>query len=229
MTALGAPGRSFSAFLFDMDGTLLDSTAVVERIWGKWAIRHGFDPESFIRTIHGVRAIDVITPLGLENIDPRKEALNMEAQELEDLDGVVPIAGAIDFLNSLHREKWAIVTSAPIELARRRMAAAGIPMPDVIISGEDVILGKPNPACYLLGAEKLGVDPLDCLVFEDAPAGIIAGELAGSCVVVVTAAHRHEQSTRHFAVGSYRELRTRSLANGLMQIMDLAEDSRSTR
>jgi len=103
VTAFSAPGRSFSAFLFDMDGTLLDSTAVVERIWGKWAIRHGFDPATFIHTIHGVRAIDVITRLGLENIDPKEEALNIEAQELEDLDGIVPIAGAIDFLNSLPR------------------------------------------------------------------------------------------------------------------------------
>ncbi|OBZ95090.1 glycerol-3-phosphatase [Pararhizobium polonicum] len=201
-----------------MDGTLLDSTAVVERIWGDWATRHGFDPATFIRTIHGVRAIDVITPLGLDNVDPQLEALQLQALEMEDIDGIVPIAGVVDFLNGLPREKWAIVTSAPLELAKRRMAAAGIPMPGIIVSGEDVTYGKPDPACYRLGAERLGVDPADCLVFEDAPAGIRSGETAGAEIVVISATHRHPMKTMHLTLENYRQAGFHSDADGSLRL-----------
>jgi len=103
------------------------------------------------------------------------------------------------------------------------MAVAGIPVPNVIISGEDVIIGKPNPACYLLGAEKLGAVTAECLVFEDAPAGITAGETAGSCIAVITAIHRHEQPTRHFSANNFRNLRLHVANDGSMQILNLAE------
>src|SRR6218665_2868080 len=117
-----------------MDGTLLDSTTVVERVWGRWALRHGLDPAVLIPTIHGIRAVDVITRLGLPGVDAQAESIAIQDEELADVDGIKPVPGAIDFLNALPCDRWAIVTSAPIELARRRMTAAGIPFPDVIVS-----------------------------------------------------------------------------------------------
>lgn len=211
-------GRIYDAFLFDMDGTLLDSTAVVQRVWGRWCMRHGFDPAVFIPMIHGVRAIDVITPLALPGVDPLEEAAAIQDEELEDVEGIRPVPGAIDFLNTLPRDRWAIVTSAPMELARRRMTAAGIPVPDVMISGEDVVSGKPDPACYLLGAERLGFDPTQCLVFEDAVAGILAAEAAGADVAVIGATHHTALQTPHPILPDYRALRILTLRNGQMQM-----------
>jgi len=222
METLSRAGRTYDAFLFDMDGTLLDSTAVVERVWGRWCTRHGFDPAVFIPTIHGVRAIDVITPLALPDIDPLREAIAIQDEELKDVEGIRPVPGAIDFLNALPRDRWAIVTSAPIELARRRMAAAGIPFPDVMISGEDVANGKPNPACYLLGAKRLGVDPAQCLVFEDAPAGILAAEGAGADVAVITATHHTPMVTPHLSVSDYRTLLVFTLQTGQLRFEPIA-------
>lgn len=169
--------RSYDAFLFDMDGTLLNSIAVVERVWSEWARRHDFEPEVFLKTIHGIRASDVIRGLGLPGVDPAYEADLLLAEEMEDVSGIVEIPDAVRFLNAIPDGRWAIVTSAPIELARRRMAAAGIPMPKVMVSGQEVRAGKPSPEGYLLGASRLGVEPAKCLVFEDAVAGILAGEL----------------------------------------------------
>lgn len=207
--------RTYDAFLFDMDGTLLDSAAVVERVWGRWCTRHGFDPSVFIPTIHGVRAIDVITPLALPGVDPRAEANAIQDEELEDVEGIKAVPGAIAFLNTLPRSRWAIVTSAPVDLAHRRMKAAGIPFPDVMISGEDVTDGKPNPACYLLGAKRLGFDAGQCLVFEDAVAGVLAAEGAGADVAVITAAHHRPMETRHMAFADYTSLAAKLQGNRL--------------
>ncbi|MDX3978582.1 HAD family hydrolase [Shinella sp.] len=210
-------GCTYDAFLFDMDGTLLDSTAVVERVWGRWCARNGFDPALFIRTIHGVRAIDVITPLALPGVDPRREAIVIQDEELIDVEGIRPVPGAIEFLRALPRDRWAIVTSAPTELARKRMAAAGIPFPDVMISGEDVANGKPNPACYLLGAKRLGFAPAKCLAFEDATAGILAAEGAGSDVTVITATHHTKMVTSYMSVSDYHALRAFTLLTGQLK------------
>jgi sugar-phosphatase len=196
-------GKSYDAFLFDMDGTLLNSIAVVERVWTGWALKHGLEPEVFLKTIHGIRAIDVIRSLALPGVDPVHEARLLLEEEMEDVSGIIEIPGAVSFVNSLPPERWAIVTSAPIALARQRMTAAGIPMPAVIVSGEDVSSGKPSPACYLLGAERLGVDPAKCLVFEDAVAGILAGEAAGADVVVITQTHATPFQTPHASMSDY--------------------------
>ena len=164
--------RKFAAFLFDMDGTLIDSSGATLRCWGAWADRHGLDPETFLPTIHGVRGVDTISRLGIPGLDPVAEAAGILVAEMEDLDGIVAISGVVEFLNSLPSDNWAIVTSAPAELARRRLAAAGVVVPDVMVTGEDVAVGKPHPQCFLLGAERLGVNIEDCIVFEDAHAGI---------------------------------------------------------
>lgn len=190
-----------------MDGTVLSSIAATERVWSQWAIRHGIDPVTFVPTIHGVRAVDTVRRLGLPHLDPDTEAKILLDAEMADLDGIVAIEGVLDFLNSLPEDRWAIVTSAPIELARRRLQAAGLPMPKTIVSAEDVQRGKPSPECFQLGAKRLGFDPHNCLVFEDAPAGIVAGETAGARVVVVTATHPHSPETSHKSINSYKELK----------------------
>lgn len=177
--------RRYAGFLFDMDGTLLDSTAVIHRVWGKWALEHGFDPARFIETIHGIRAEDVIARSNIPGLDVEAETKLILAAENADVSGIIPIRGVVDFLQSLPSERWAIVTSAPRELAVKRLACVGISIPDVLITAEDVVHGKPNPECFRLGAARLGLQATDCLVFEDAAAGIAAGEAAGSDVLLV--------------------------------------------
>jgi sugar-phosphatase len=199
-------GRKFAAFLFDMDGTLLNSTAAAERVWSAWAIRHGLDVAAFLPTMHGRRAIETVRRLALPGIDPQREADEISQAEIADVEGIHAIAGAAAFLTSLPPLRWAIVTSSPRALALRRIEAAGIPLPATLVSGEDVSHGKPAPDCFRLGAERLGFDPRDCLVFEDAAPGIQAAEAAGAAVVVVTAAHLHKMETPHATIFDYRGL-----------------------
>ncbi|MFN3833896.1 MAG: HAD family hydrolase [Allorhizobium sp.] len=201
--------RFYDGFLFDMDGTLLNSIAAAERVWSRWALKHGLDLETFLPTMHGKRGIDTISALNLPDINVVQEALEVERGEIEDLDGIVPIPGAIDFLKSLPAERWAIVTSAPSALARARIGAAGLPQPLKIVTAEDVKIGKPDPAGYRLGAERLGVDPSRCLVFEDVLAGVQAGEAAGADVAVITATHAHPLETDYPTIASYERLRVR--------------------
>lgn len=211
--------RSFAAFLFDMDGTIINSIPATERVWTRWALKHGLDVATFLPTMHGVRGIDTITRLGLPGVDPVTEAKEVEMAELEDVDGIVPIDGAIAFLSALPAGRWGIVTSAPVALAHRRLAAAGIPLPTVIVTADDITKGKPAPDGYILGAGKLGVDPADCLVFEDVPAGILAGEGAGAHVAVMTATHHHPIETSHPRLKSYVGITTRVKADGTLELL----------
>lgn len=193
----------YRAFLFDMDGTVLNSIAAAERIWAAWALRHGVDVETFLPTIHGVRAIDTINRLALPGVDAEAEAAFITEAEIEDVEGIIEVPGAANFLKSLPANQWAIVTSAPKALALRRMAAAGIPQPLVMVTAEDVSAGKPDPAGYRLAAKRLGVEPADCLIFEDATVGILAAEAAGAGLIVVTATHDHPLQTPHATLASY--------------------------
>ena len=199
-------GRKFAAFLFDMDGTVLNSIAAAERVWTKWAERHGLDVAAFLPTIHGKRAIETIGGLRLPGVDAVAEADALLRAEADDLEGIVPIPGAVAFLKSLPPERWAIVTSAPRELALLRIKAAGIPVPAMMVTAEDVTHGKPAPDCFLLAAKRLGVEARDCLVFEDAPAGIAAGEASGASVMVIAATHVHPMVTPHPTIHSYDEI-----------------------
>lgn len=183
---LSLPDKRYAGFLFDMDGTILTSAASAERVWGAWAENHGLDPVRFLPTMHGSRGIDVIRRLNLPGIDPEAEDAKITAAEMQDLDGIEPIPGAADFLASLPLERWAIVTSSVKALALRRLEAAGLPRPRFMVTGEDVTVGKPDPQCYLAGADRLGIDANSCLVFEDVAAGVQAGEAAGADVLVVT-------------------------------------------
>ncbi len=199
-------GRAFGAFLFDMDGTVLNSIAAAERVWAAWAERHGVDVETFLPTIHGVRAIDTIRRLNLPGVDAEAQAAFIAQAEIDDVEGIVQIPGAAAFLDSLPAERWAMVTSAPRDLALRRMAAAGIPEPAVMITAEDVTAGKPDPAGYRLAAQRLGLAPCDCLIFEDATVGIQAAEAAGAALMIITTTHQHRLETTHATLDSYESL-----------------------
>jgi mannitol-1-/sugar-/sorbitol-6-phosphatase len=175
----------FDALLIDMDGTLVDSTARVEKVWDAFCREHGLDFAAFIAGSHGRRTMDsVIDALG-DSPSSRRIAQALEAQETEATDGIVACTGAAALLASLPASSWSLVTSAGRDLARRRMQAAGFALPAFGVYGEDVAIGKPDPACYMLGAERLGVPVAACGVLEDAPAGILAGVAAGARVLSV--------------------------------------------
>jgi len=192
-----------AAFLFDMDGTLLTSLAAAERVWSRWAKRHGLDVGSFLPTIHGMRAVDTIRRQNLPGVDPEAEADWITLAEIDDVEGVQAIEGAAAFLQALPPDRWAVVTSAPRALALRRMEAAGLSLPPLLVSAEDVSQGKPAPDPYLLAAQLLGVPIAACMVFEDAPAGIRSAEAAGARVTVVTASHSHPMLTPHATLSTY--------------------------
>ena len=209
--------RGFAAILFDMDGTLINSIAVAERVWGGWARRHGLDVAAFLPTIHGRRVPETIAATGLD-VDIEREAAGITAAELEDVEGIVPIAGAVDFLASIPADRQALVTSAPRALALRRLAAAGVPAPRLIVASEDVARGKPAPDPYLLAAQRLAVDPRDCLVVEDIQAGITAAEAAGASVLVITATHHEVLVTPHVQRTDYLGLEVRRDDDGRLRV-----------
>jgi sugar-phosphatase len=215
VTRTPLPDQTFSAFLFDMDGTILTSIKAAERVWGQWARGHGLDVDAFLPTIHGKRTEETIRALELPGVDPVREAAFITRAEIEDVAGIEAIKGAADFLAGLPRERWAIVTSAPRLLAEARIAAAGLPMPGVLVAAEDVERGKPAPDPFLLGARKLGVAPADCLVFEDTLAGLQSAQAAGMASIVVTTTHSHPLDTDVTAVLDYEVLRAVAGPEGL--------------
>ncbi len=172
------------ALLFDMDGVLVDSRPVVERTWRRWAARHGLDAEQILRSAHGRRTSDTLRDV-VPHLAAPEEIAWLDAAELEDYDGLVAVRGAARLLAALGGVPWAVVTSAGPELARRRLAAAGLPFPPVLVSSKEVAQGKPAPDGYLLAAERLAVTPERAVVFEDAPVGIVAGRAAGCAVIGV--------------------------------------------
>ena len=210
------PDRRFQALLFDMDGTLLTSIESAERVWSRWLTRHGFDPVEILPRIHGVQTLETIRRLAIPGIDPQQEADWIAREELADLDGVRAIEGAEAFVAGLPHDGWAIVTSATRLLAEARLAAAGLVPPPLFITAEDIAQGKPAPDCYLEAARQLGVDVTQCLVFEDAPAGIASGRAAGAEVVVITATHTHLLATEYPRIRDYRGLTTARGDGGLM-------------
>jgi sugar-phosphatase len=170
------------ALLFDMDGVLVDSTPAVARVWSRWAIAHGFDPYDVVRKAHGRPSISTIRDY-LPDADYEAENRVVERGELEDLEGVVTLPGACQLLSALPPNRWTIVTSCTRALAEARLRASGLPIPVRLVTCDDVRNGKPDPEPYLKGASLLGVSAKDCIVVEDAPAGIRAGKVAGARVI----------------------------------------------
>ncbi|MFF4860210.1 HAD family hydrolase [Streptomyces sp. NPDC001231] len=175
------------ALLLDMDGTLVNSDAVVERIWRRWADRHGLDGDEVMKVVNGRQGHASMALLLPDRPKERNLAENarMLAEETSDMDGVIPIPGAAEFLAGLREVPHALVTSADVALSTARMAAAGLPLPDVRVTAESVGASKPDPEGFLKGAAELGVAPADCVVFEDSGAGISAGRAAGMRVIGV--------------------------------------------
>ncbi|MFF4790555.1 HAD-IA family hydrolase [Streptomyces sp. NPDC001276] len=175
------------ALLLDMDGTLVNSDAVVERIWRRWADRHGLDGDEVMKVVHGRQGHASMALLLPDRPKERNLADNarMLAEETSDMDGVIPIPGAAEFLAGLREVPHALVTSADVALSTARMAAAGLSLPDVRVTAESVGASKPDPEGFLKGAAELGVAPADCVVFEDSGAGIAAGRAAGMRVIGV--------------------------------------------
>ncbi|MCX4719902.1 HAD-IA family hydrolase [Streptomyces virginiae] len=175
------------ALLLDMDGTIVNSDAVVERCWREWAVSHGLDPQAAMKIVHGRQGyatMAVLLPDRPMELNHAENAV-MLARETADTDGVVPVAGAPEFMAALDGLPHALVTSADTALATARMTAAALPMPEIRVTAESVQASKPDPEGFLMGAAALGVDPADCIVFEDSAAGITAGRAAGMRVIGV--------------------------------------------
>jgi mannitol-1-/sugar-/sorbitol-6-phosphatase len=170
------------AILFDMDGVLIDSTPAVARVWHRWALEHGLNPETVVRLAHGRPSRTTIREL-LPNSDIDAEDREVESREMEDIEGVVLLPGAQRLLNSLPLERWTIATSCTRPLAEVRLRAAGLPIPKKMITSSDVKIGKPHPEPYQKAASILGLSASDCIVVEDAPAGVRAGKAAGARVI----------------------------------------------
>ncbi|MGP5930382.1 HAD-IA family hydrolase [Corynebacterium glyciniphilum] len=181
-----------AAILFDIDGTLVDSTPAVNRAWRAWAAEHAIDASEVLAVCHGRRSADTIADF-LPADQVAAEAEKLEAQEAGDVDGVVSLPGAAELLTSLPAGMWAAVTSGSQALMRARLSAAGLPVPGNLIAAEDVTEGKPDPQGYRKAAEALGLEPEDCLVIEDAPAGLGAGRAAGGRVLAVATSHAREE------------------------------------
>lgn len=178
-------------FLFDLDGTLVDSLPAVERAWINWANAHDIDPQEVLGFIHGKQAITSLRHFlqGQSEALIQQEFYALEKIEASDTQGVIEMAGAKKLLARLDELgiPWAIVTSGTVPIAHARHQAAGLPAPNAFITAEQVARGKPNPDAYLLGAQQLGLKPADCVVVEDAPAGVLSGLAAGCQVIAVNA------------------------------------------
>ena len=172
------------ALLFDMDGVLVDSTPAVTRVWTTWAKRYGLDPAEVVRQAHGRPSIATIREL-LPSADHRVEDQAIEKAEIEDIEDVIALPGTIELLSALPDDRFAVVTSATRALALVRLRAAGFAIPKHLVTSNDIQRGKPAPEPYIKGAQILGLSPADCIVIEDAPAGIQSGKAAGSRVIAL--------------------------------------------
>lgn len=171
-----------SALLFDMDGVLIDSTPAVARVWRRFAAKHRLDPEEVVQRAHGRPIIETVRHY-FPNADYEQLSREVEQQECEELDGVVALPGSLDLLRKLPAARWTVVTSATRRLAEVRLRATGLPLPDQIVTADDITKGKPHPEPYLKAAAILGFPASECVVTEDVAAGIRSGKAAGARVI----------------------------------------------
>jgi len=177
-----------AAILFDLDGVLVDSTRSVERQWCIWAREQGIDEAKAVAIAHGVRAVEVIRTIA-PHLDAEAEVVKLEALEAADHEGVAVMPGAVELVRAIPGGRWGVVTSGRRNLAAARLQLAGIPSPPTMVTASDVMNGKPHPEPYLKGAEQLGVNPAECLVIEDAPAGIRSARAAGMKVIALASTY----------------------------------------
>ena len=197
--------------LFDMDGILISSIGSVERSWTKWSEMRGVDPEYARKIMHGRRAIETAALLR-PDLDSEAELKLIEDIELADGEGLDVLPGVLAMLRALPPDRWTVVTSATERLARMRLAQAGIPVPARLITADDVAQGKPDPTPYLAGAALLRLPPEECVVFEDAESGALAGRAAGCTVIATTFSHEAESlSAAHYLIEDVTGVQVRNL------------------
>lgn len=201
------------ALLFDLDGTLVESTLFIERLWQDWGMQHGIPPQRMSEVMHGRRANEIIHIVA-PHLSIKDEVYALETDEISRMDGMRTYAGARELLNSLPLGQWAIVTSGSMRVASARLSYANLPRPEVFVTAHDVAAGKPAPDAYLLAAERLHVKPRDCVVVEDAPAGVRAGKSAGMKVIGVASSHSKEElSQADVVVGQLADIQLQCTGN----------------
>ncbi len=180
------------AILFDLDGTLVDFAARLERLWKWWAERRGVPLEALLAVMHGRRAVETIR-LAAPQLDAEAELEALEMEEITDMHDVHAYPGALELVAKLNAAPWAIVTSGTRRVAQARISHVHLPMPPVLVAGDQVSSGKPAPECYLLAARRLGLQAEDCVVVEDAPIGIEAGKAAGMRVIAIASTYAAQE------------------------------------
>jgi mannitol-1-/sugar-/sorbitol-6-phosphatase len=207
-----------SGVLFDLDGVLIDSTPCVTRVWRQWAVEKGLDPDHVVHVAHGRRSVETIALVAPE-LDAEAENLEVERRELADTAGLTVFPGAPELLRCLPKGKWTIVTSGTRPLATLRLQVAGLPVPERMVTADDVIHGKPNPEPYLKGAEMLGLGPEACVVLEDAPSGLKAAKAAGCrSFGIPTTYPREELIDATVILDSLRQLKAERTENGAIML-----------
>jgi sugar-phosphatase len=182
------PAFSCRALLFDLDGTLIDSAASIQRLWRWWAARRGVALEALLDVMHGRPAVETIR-LAAPHLVPEDEVEALETEEISDMHDVYVYPGALDLLARLDGAPWAIVTSGSTRVAEARLAHVHLPRPPVVVTADLIQTGKPSPEAYLLAARRLGIQPAEGIVIEDTPVGVQAGKAAGMRVIAIASTH----------------------------------------
>lgn len=179
---------SCGGVLFDLDGVLVDSIPAATRVWTAWALKHGFDPDEVVHKAHGRPSMTTVREY-LPEGDSEAEIREIERREIADVEDVKPLPGAAELLRALPPDRWAVVTSGTRPLAEVRIRAARLPLPKHLVTSSDIARGKPDPEPYLKGSAKLGLAASDCVVIEDAGAGVRSGKAAGARAIGVRTSH----------------------------------------
>ena len=207
-----------SAILFDLDGVLVDSTRAVDREWRQWALRKGVDGDAVMAIAHGVRTLEVIRRVA-PHLDVEAEVRELESREANHQEGVTVMPGAVELVRSIPAGRWGVVTSGTQLLASARLRFCGLPVPKVLVTADDVSNGKPHPEPYLKGAQLLGASPADCLVVEDAPAGIESARAGGMKVLGITSTYAADALARADAViGRLRQIQVAPNGAGKLSV-----------
>jgi mannitol-1-/sugar-/sorbitol-6-phosphatase len=206
------------AVLFDMDGTLVDSTPIVERTWTRWALERGLDPRLVLTFAHGRPTADTVR-MAAPELDAVTEAARLLAEEELDPTPTPTISGALDAVLAAERyAKWAVITSASHKLAVLRLTMSGYPKPPILIGADDVLKGKPNPEGFLRAIAELGVTAGDCVVFEDTPAGLEAGRAAGATVIGLSTTFPASELPAEVVVSDFRSIELKPSGEGRLRI-----------
>lgn len=207
-----------TAVIFDLDGVLVDSNAISERHWQRWAREHGIAYETIAASHHGRPTVEIIRDVA-PHLDAEAEAQRKEGREATDTDGLVAFDGAAALIDGVPRGQWTIATSGRRRTATTRLAHTGLPQPDTLVTADDVTQGKPAPDPYRLAAERLGVDPPQCIVFEDAPAGVEAARRAGARVIAVATTNPPEAlAAADAVVDRLADVTIASAGNGALRV-----------